>query len=200
MLKRISRTNRYIILGISLSMILVYFVPIWYIGLTAPQYQDGLSMHIWVSEITGGSEHDLRNINLLNHYVGMDEIHAESIPEFRYMPYVLGFMILGGLVAFLWPRMIMVYLGLINFALTAIAGMYDFWHWLYDYGHNLDPTAPLQIADSFQPPLIACKELLNFTACSWPNVGTFILLIAAGALGYIVWKELHRNKEQQHAP
>ena len=50
---------------------LVYFTPMWFINLNAPQYRDGLKLTIWLNKITGGNEFDLRNINLLNHYVGM---------------------------------------------------------------------------------------------------------------------------------
>ena len=197
MLAKISNRNRYFILGIAVGLVLVYFTPLWYIKLTAPQYRDGLSMSIWVYKITGGGEFDLKNINLLNHYVGMKEIDAAMFPEFSIMPYILAFMIFGALVTFAFPRMVLIYLGIANFTVAAVAGLYDFWKWEYDYGHSLDPDAALQIPGlTFQPPLIACKQLMNFTACSWPHIGAFILLGAGAVLGYIVYDEFMRKKEQ----
>jgi copper chaperone NosL len=50
--------------------------------------------------------------------------------------------------------------------------MYDFYLWEYDYGHNLDPNAPIKIeGQAYQPPLIGQKTLLNFLAKSYPHLG-----------------------------
>jgi copper chaperone NosL len=59
-----------------------------------------------------------------------------------------------------------------------IAGLIDFYMWGYDYGHNLNPRAPIKVPGmSYQPPLIGCKQLLNINACSWPHsVSIFICL------------------------
>ena len=51
-------------------------------------------MYIWINKVSGGTEYDLQNINLLNHYVGMKEIVSSSIPELLFMPYVLLYMII----------------------------------------------------------------------------------------------------------
>jgi hypothetical protein len=32
-----------------------------------------------------------------------------------------------------------------GFLIVALAGLYDFWRWEYDYGHDLDPTAAIRI-------------------------------------------------------
>jgi copper chaperone NosL len=64
--------------------------------------------------------------------------------------------------------------------------MYDFYQWGYDYGHNLDPTAPIQVPGlSYQPPLFGHKRLLNFDAYSLPDVGGWIV-IAAAVLAFAV--------------
>lgn len=195
MFAKIKQRHRYMILGIAAALVLVYFTPLWYIRLTAPQYRDGLSMSIWLYKITGGGEFDLQNINLLNHYVGMKKIDAAMFPEFSIMPYILAFMIFGALVSFFFSRLVMVYLGILNFTLAAVAGLYDFWRWEYDYGHSLDPDAALQLPGlSFQPPLLACKQLMNFTACSWPHLGAFILLGAGILLGYIAYAEFREKQ------
>jgi copper chaperone NosL len=74
--------------------------------------------------------------------------------------------------------------------LTIIGGilaMIDFYKWGYDYGHDLDPSAPIQVPGlSYQPPLFGHKRLLNFDAYSFPDVGGWIV-IAAGALAFAVW-------------
>lgn len=190
MLHPLKRLNRYLILLVGALLALVYWVPLWFIRLTAPQYPEGLGMYLWAHKITGLSQFDLQNINLLNHYVGMAPIIEQSIPEFGYMPYVLAFMILGALVTFIYPRRFMVYLGLMNLILVGIAGMVDFWHWEYNYGHQLNPDAPISIPGMvYQPPLIGCKQLLNITSCSWPHIGGIILFLAAAILMFVIWSE-----------
>ena len=65
--------------------------------------------------------------------------------------------------------------------------MIDFYKWGYNYGHDLDPTAPVQVPGlSYQPPLFGHKRLLNFDAYSFPDVGGWIV-IGAGALAFTVW-------------
>lgn len=187
---KISPLHRNLILVIAALMTVVYFVPLWYISLTAPQYPEGLSMSIYVHAIQGGTPHDLKNINLLNHYIGMHEIVEESIPELAFMPYVLGYMIFGALVTLLWPRAYMILLGIINLGLVAIAGLYDFWRWEYNYGHNLNPEAPIIVPGmTYQPPLLGCKTLLNIEACSIPHFGAILLFVAVGILAFILYTE-----------
>jgi copper chaperone NosL len=55
--------------------------------------------------------------------------------------------------------------------------MYDFWRWEYDYGHDLNPEAAIQVPGmAYQPPLIGYKQLLNFAAYSIPDIGGFIFI------------------------
>lgn len=198
MLKDITDIHRKLILGMVLILIPVYFTPLWYIHLSAPQYRDGLSMNIYINKITGGSEHDLKNINLLNHYVGMKEINADSFPEFDIMPYILAFLITGGVLTFFYNKRFMVYLGVLTFAAVAIAGIIDFGTWLHDYGTDLSPDAPLKIPGlTFEPPLIACKAMMNFYTCSWPHIGGSILLLVGAGLSYIAITETLKSKNEK---
>ncbi len=171
-------------------MSLVYVVPIWYIEMTGRQFIEPLSIYIWVHKITGGADFDIYTINDFNHYIGMKKIKPDSIPELRYMPFVLAYMIGGALFTLLYRKLYMIILGIINIFLVGAAGLYDFYQWLHDYGTDLDKTAPLydQSID-FQPPLFACKDILNVTTCSWPYFGAHFLFLSAGILIYIVWHE-----------
>lgn len=193
LLKKISKMNRLLILGVGLLLLSVYFLPIWHIALDAPQYPEGLGMKIWIDKITGSSTYDLQNINLLNHYIGMHEIVSESVPELLFMPYVLGFLIFGAFVTFLHPKVYMVTLGILNIVILGILGMYDFWRWEYNYGHNLNPDAPIVVPGmAYQPPLLGCKEMLNITACSFPSWGGIILFASLGILVWVIWNEKRR--------
>jgi len=195
MFQKLTQRGRFLVFMVGTMLIVLYFVPLWSIRLTAPQYPEGLGMYIWMNKITGHGEHDLQNINLLNHYVGMEKIMEESIPELRFMPYILGFMIFGAMFTLFYDRLVMVYLGIFNFFLVGAAGLYDFWRWEYNYGHHLNPDAPISIPGmTYQPPLIGCKQLLNISSCSWPHVGGILLLFSVLFLTYVVIDEKRRNR------
>ncbi|MCR4416189.1 MAG: hypothetical protein NUV92_00385 [Ignavibacteria bacterium] len=171
--------SKKIILVASLILIGVYFFPIWSIDLIAPQYPEGLGLKIWINEVTGKKENDLQNINGLNHYIGMKPINPDDIPELRIMPFVVGFMILFGLFNAFKGNKKTIYAWIIIFILLGAVGLYDFYIWEYNYGHNLNPDAPIKVPGmTYQPPLIGSKQLLNINAVSLPDIGSFIILIS----------------------
>ncbi len=190
---RLSVVSRILVAFASGALVAVFFLPAWRIDLFAPQYPEGLMMNIWINNITG----DVDVINGLNHYIGMKHITVDMFPEFKYLPFVVGFfMLLGMIVSITGSRkLLFVYVALT--VLGGILAMYDFYQWGYDYGHNLDPKAPIQVAGlSYQPPLIGHKRLLNFDAYSFPDVGGWIV-IAAGCLAAGVWvTEWYLNRKK----
>jgi hypothetical protein len=61
-------------------------------------------------------------------------------------------------------------------AILGALGIYDFYLWLYDYGHNLDPKAPIKVPGmTYMPPLLGEKDLLNFYVTSYPHLGSLFL-------------------------
>ncbi|MCA4900975.1 MAG: hypothetical protein ACK514_16490 [Bacteroidota bacterium] len=190
-MKTLNKLSRVLIAFSALLMVSSYFVPLWQILMWAPQYPEGLAMKIWINNLTG----DVKIISALNHYIGMKHIEVSMFPEFGYMIYIVGFLIAFGLAtAAIGQRLLLWSFVLLLFA-TGIAALVDFYLWGYDYGHNLDPSAAINIPGmSYQPPLIGTKQLLNFTAFSGPDVGGWIFivsaLIAVSALVY----ELYLNK------
>ena len=183
MKQKLSFTSRILVAFASGALIAVFFLPAWRIDLFAPQYPEGLKMNIWINGLSG----DVDVINGLNHYIGMKHINVSMFPEFKFLPYVVGFfMLLGMIVAITGNRkFLLAYLGLT--ALGGALAMYDFYKWGYDYGHNLDPKAAIQVPGlSYQPPLFGHKRLLNFDAYSFPDVGGWVV-IGAAALAFGVW-------------
>lgn len=162
-----------------LSLGAIFFAPIWQIILEAPQFPEGLKLYIWLDELSGESEQIIQNINILNHYIGMQAIEPDSIKELKYFPIVISVLILIGIVLVFvnkWPFYLSFSILLV--ALSAI-GVYDFYLWLYDFGHNLDPDAPIEIPGmSYMPPVIGEKDLLNFRAKSYPHFGTLFYFLA----------------------
>ena len=179
--------SKIVIIIAALMVMLTFVFPLWYIDLEAPQYPEGIGLQIWINQIVGQNPHDLANINGLNHYIGMKEIEPESIPELKIMPYLMIFMMLFGLMAGILGKRNLVYIWILLFVIMAAIGMYDFYMWEYDYGHDLNPLAAIKIPGmAYQPPLIGSKMLLNFNAISMPHIATYILgfvvMLAAAAL------------------
>ncbi|MEW6003942.1 MAG: hypothetical protein AB1695_01380 [Stygiobacter sp.] len=160
----------------SLILLLVFLFPIWKIDLSAPQYPEGLGLRIWVNQITGMKDGDLNLINNLNHYIGMKTIQPESISELKVMPFIIIFFSILGLFITFINKQFMKYAWLILFIVVLIVGLYDYYMWGYDYGHNLNPNAPIKVPGmTYQPPLLGSKQLLNMNATSLPDIGSFIL-------------------------
>lgn len=172
-------TSKKLLLISSILIIGVYFFPLWKINLEAPQYPEGLGLRIWVYQITGLKENDLQNINGLNHYIGMKHIDPDDIPELKIMPFIIGFMIAFGLFNAFKGNRKTVYIWIILFLILGAIGLYDFYIWEYNYGHNLDSNAPIKVPGmTYQPPLIGSKQLLNINAISLPSVSSYLILIS----------------------
>ena len=176
-----------LLMMISSALILGVFIkPIWNIRLEAPQYPIPLGLDIHINKFVDERPHDIKNINLLNHYVGMKEI-PKTMKEFTVFPIGVIFMAVLGLLVAIFAKRPRWYLGwLILFAILGTAAMYDFYLWEYDFGHNLDPRAIMNFKNpdgspmTFQPPLFGTKHILNFTAHSYPRDGAFMLIAGVG--------------------
>ncbi|WP_421750370.1 hypothetical protein [Croceimicrobium sp.] len=176
-------------------LLMLFFFPLWRITLIAPQYPDGVTMYIWIHQITGTSPGTLQNINILNHYVGMKMIEPNSIPELSYFPWVVGGLGLMGFLAGIINRSKFYLSWASVFLILAILGIYDFYLWEYDYGHNLSPTAPIKVpGQSYQPPLFGSKMLLNFNAISYPATGGIFMGIALMLSILASWIRIKLNK------
>jgi copper chaperone NosL len=162
----------------SLMMLAVLYFPIWKIDFTAPQYPEGLRLFIHANKLSG----DVDIINGLNHYIGMKKLIAAEFIEFKALPIIIiGFAVLG-LVTLLVNRKKFFNAWTILFVIIAVVSMADFYRWEYDYGHDLNPEAAIQVPGmAYQPPLIGFKKLLNFTVYSIPDIGGWIF-IAIGVI------------------
>jgi copper chaperone NosL len=172
-MNKLARAPRVLVAIAALLLGVMYFAPLWSIRLIAPQYPEGLGLLIRLNTITGVKENDLHSINSLNHYIGMRAIEPAAIPEMKYMPWIVGVLIGGALLTAAVGRRRLLVAWVAAFAVTCAAGMYDFWRWGYDYGHNLDADQAVIVVPgmTYQPPLIGSKQLLNFNATSLPHIG-----------------------------
>ncbi len=190
-MKKLTTLSRWL-LGLSvLTAIATYFLPLWRIQLWAPQYPEGLTLRIWHNDLKG----DVDIINGLNHYIGMKHLTTATFPEFKILgALIAAFIAFGLFVAYKGNlKWLKIYLGVM--LLGACVVLLDFYRWGYDYGHDLDPNAPIKIPDmGYQPPVIGYKDLLNFTALSIPDWGGW-LIVGIGVLAFLIFiYEWRRNK------
>ncbi|MFK5958358.1 MAG: hypothetical protein QM495_05725 [Lutibacter sp.] len=176
----------------SLLLLLLFVFPLWKITLLAPQYPEPLGLNIHITHLSDGNQfNDVNNIDLLNHYIGMAHLptdinvkkgEVEPFKEFVIIPIVVVVLtILGIIFGFIGNRKLYAtWIGLLG--ISGIVGMYDFYNWLYIYGHVLNPNAILKITDkvtgemmAYQPPIFGFKQMLNFQVYSYPSTGVYFI-------------------------
>ena len=70
------------------------------------------------------------------------------------------------------------------FTYFGLFSLWSFYHKLYLYGHELDPTAAVKVP-LFTPPIFVHTTMANFEVYSYPDVGSYfmagvpVLLLAA---------------------
>jgi copper chaperone NosL len=191
-LKKMSGKARAITVLCGLALIVVLFVPLWQIELAAPQYPEGLVLKMYPNKLGGNVE----VINGLNHYIGMKTLHANNFIEFTILPYIIGCFALFCFLVTIINRRKWLNILFISFVAFGIIAMIDFYRWNYNYGHDLDPNAPIQVPGmSYQPPIIGYKQLLNFGAYSVPDTGGWIFIAVGLLLLTAVTIQFLKNKK-----
>ena len=123
----------------------------------------------------------------------MKRIEPESIPALKLMPLVVGGLVALALLVSATGLKALLFGWLGSFAIAGTGGMFEFYRWSYDYGHNLAADAIIKVPGmSYQPPLIGSKTLLNFVAESWPAAGSW-LAVTAFVLGAVALWPLRRS-------
>jgi copper chaperone NosL len=186
--KPLSLTSRLLLVVAAAAVGAALFLPLWKLHLIAPQYQEGLELWIYPYKIQGGglNGNDLREINNLNHYIGMKPIEQADFTEMQVMPFVFGAFILLALRAAVFGQMTAV---LDLFAIAAYFGAFSigaFYYRLYSYGHNLDPKAPMDVTP-FTPLIFGTQTIANFTQSSYPQTGTYLLWLFMALLLGAIW-------------
>jgi hypothetical protein len=169
-------------------LVLSFSYPLWRISMEAPQYPNGLSLDIYAYTLEGGREgRDIQEINTLNHYIGMRRIERADFADLDWIPFALGLLaILTLRVAAIGNVRALVDLAVMVSYVLGFMGA-RFVYKLYVYGHELDPTAPVDIPP-FTPVIIGTKQIANFTTHSMPQRGSYLLLgFSFGVIAITVW-------------
>jgi len=189
-------SSRALLLSALLLLLPCYVLPLYEMTMFAPQYPDGLRLHIYSYKLEGGNGgQDVKEINLLNHYIGMKDLAADDFAEFKWIPFVVGGLGLLFLRAAVLGRLADLVDVLVLYLYFGLFSLWSFAYRMYWYGHHLSPTAAVKV-DPFTPPLFGYRKLANFEVYSYPALGSYALLavalLLAGAL-YLTWRQRPRG-------
>ena len=191
--------TRVLILIAVVALIPAYFFPLWNMSFYSNQYRDGLFLHIYSYQLEGGktpNRGDLREINSLNHYIGMRPLLESDFSEFNWVPLVIGLLIILALRAMVIGKMSNLVDVFVMFTYFGLFSLWSFYHRLHLYGHNLDPTASIKV-QPFTPPLFGSKQIANFTVNSFPGVGSYAFFAFAVLLLVAVLLSAKRKREEE---
>jgi hypothetical protein len=169
--------SRILVLMAALLLIPSFFFPLYQMTLYSNQYPDGLVLKIYSYTLEGGQSSkrdDLREINSLNHYIGMRPLLESDFSEFKWLPFGIGAFVLLALRAIAFGKMSKLVDLVMLFVYFALFSLWSFGHRLYQYGHVLDPTAAIQVKP-FTPPLIGTQQIANFTVNNYPGPATYLI-------------------------
>ncbi len=182
-------------------LVVSLLLPYWVLKLEAPQFPGGLEIQAFINRLAG----DVVELEGLNHYVGLDSFENGAV--FERSIAVTAVLVMGGLLLgalFIHSRWVVVFvLPALVFPLVFLA---DLQYWLWRYGHDLDPRAPLAAAvGEFTPPIFGPAEIAQFDTLALPGPGLILAMIASGlvAAGLYyhrqAYKPLIERREEEQA-
>lgn len=154
-------------------LVLAGIVPIWGTHLQAPQYPDGLSLWFYGGRVEG----PVREVNGLNHYIGMRPIELEIVPELAVWPLAILALGFALAVAITWRGWIG-RLALIGLWAAPVLILADIQRWLITFGTTLDRTSALRL-EPFVPLVIGPNSVWNFTVWTYPGPALGLVLLVA---------------------
>jgi hypothetical protein len=174
-------------------LLISLFLPYWHMALSAPQYPEGLNVTAYVNHLTG----DVKEINALNHYIGMRPLEeAASFERAASVWMIIAMVLLVEGAAFVHNRWA---------ALLALPVVFfpagfllDLSYWLRTFGQNLNPHAPLSSSvKPFVPPVLGEGSVGQFHTVAtvglgyWLAVACSLLVIVALYFHRRAYKPLH---------
>ena len=167
----------------ALLLMISMFLPYWRMEMTAPQYPKGLFVDVYVNHLDG----DMREIDQLNHYLGMKPLDEGG--QFERSISISGIIVLGLLliasvfVLNQWAAILA-----LPVALFPIVFVLDLWWILYQYGHSIDPTSALGGAIApFTPPILGQGTVGQFGTLATFGPGFYLALASVGVMLTGLW-------------
>jgi hypothetical protein len=182
------RSRGLVFLG-AMMLIPTFLLPLWQMTLYSNQFPEGLRLNIHSYKLEGAQSQyrdDLKEINALNHYIGMRPLVEEDFTEFKWIPFVIGGAILLALRVIILGSMSKLVDLTVLFTYFGLFSLWSFQRKLYLYGHELDPTAAVTV-EPFTPPIIGHQTLANFEVYSFPGAGSYFMALAPALFLLAMW-------------
>jgi hypothetical protein len=191
--------GRLLLVALVAPLLLSFLFPLWQIRMVAPQYPDGLHLDIYSYQLSGGNGgHDVQEINTLNHYIGMHKITRDELRDLNWLPFAfLAMALLTLRTALLGNVRAMVDLSTVA-AYVLLVALGRFVWMLWEFGHDLDPKAPMHV-DPFMPVVVGSKQVANFLTTSMPQPGALLVGVFSLGVWALTWYYLWRGRQESRA-
>lgn len=199
-------------------LVVVYFAPIWWVSLKAPNYPpdtfpQGVRIHFHITGVQNGCEirasqevqedealDCVHEMNTINHYIGMAPIEDGGKIEIMLAPYAFGllglmlaaFMVYRGRFWWVLP------LGAVGLPVGFVA---DYSAWLWYFGHSLHPWGAFTVKP-FMPTVFGEGKVAQFSTYSYPHWGFGVMLAISALLLFAMllrWRQLQAEERSSFA-
>lgn len=182
--------------GAAILLLVSVFQPYWTLTMHAPQYPQGLTVRAHLDRLEG----DVREIDGLNHYIGMRPLAEAAQFEKSVSIIAVTAIALLVLAAVFVHNVRALWLSLpaLAFPLLFLA---DLAWWLRTFGTNLDPTAPLSSAiEPFVPPVLGRGEVGQFATVAAPATGLWMAILASAVIlvGLYLQRRAYKPLTDEH--
>lgn len=180
------RRSRWAVFALSIAgaalVVASYFLPYWDFKLVAPQYPMGLKLQIALTGVTG----DVKEIDILNHYIGMQSMAAAAQVEQAAAPYILSVVAIGIVLGLLAAGKRIGWIGIIPGFALPLGFVGDTLMWMYKFGHELDPNQPINFPE-FMPTLLGEGLIGQFHTTAYPAIGFYVALLGGVCVAIAVF-------------
>jgi hypothetical protein len=161
---------RWLVVGLAAASISLFaasfFQTWWRFWLYAPQYPKGLQLTISLTGMGG----DVKEVDLLNHYIGMKHLADAAPTERQLAGYGVAAIAVLTMAALGFAGKKLNKLIAIPAVAFPVVFLLDSLYWLYTFGHELDPKAPLRISP-FTPQMFGNGQIGQFATFAQPGLG-----------------------------
>ena len=190
------RRNRWLVVGFAAAGAVAYaasyLMPWWNFHMVAPQYPQGLDVQIALYGVTGA----VSEVDILNHYVGMHSLSDAAAFETRIAVWALSAVVLMVVAALIAAGRKLAWFALVPAIGLPVGFVADVFGWMWHFGHDLDPKAPIEFAE-FTPTVLGPGSIGQFHTWAWPAAGFWL---AIAGVAFVIAAEVVRRRVCRACP
>ena len=161
--------------GSAFLLLISIFLPYWTLTLNAPQYPKGLHIRTYINRVEG----DIREIDELNHYIGMRSM-ADAAQLERSLSILIVVVIVLLAIGAIYVHSPIAAFFCFPALLFPVIFLADLYFWLWNFGTNLDPRAPLSSSiKPFVPPLLGSGFVGQFETIATWDIGLYLAFLSS---------------------